>query len=38
MGYDLAAKLGMTLFGRAANRRFLCYVGAERFAPETDTD
>jgi FdhD protein len=38
MGYDLATKLGMTLFGRAANRRFLCYVGAERFDPETDTD
>jgi FdhD protein len=38
MGYDLAAKLGMTLFGRAANRRFLCYVGAERFDPESDTD
>jgi FdhD protein len=38
MGYDLGAKLGMTLFGRAANRRFLCYVGAERFDPETDTD
>ena len=31
MGVDLAVKLGMTLFGRAANRRFLCYVGAERF-------
>ena len=31
MGYDLAAKLGMTIFGRAANRRFLCYIGAERF-------
>jgi FdhD protein len=38
MGYDLGVKLGMTLFGRAANRRFLCYVGAERFDPETDTD
>jgi FdhD protein len=36
MGYDLAVKLGMTLFGRAANRRFLCYVGAERFDPEAD--
>jgi FdhD protein len=36
MGCDLAAKLGMTLFGRAANRRFLCYVGAERFDPEAD--
>jgi FdhD protein len=31
MGYDVAAKLGMTLFGRAANRRFLCYIGADRF-------
>jgi FdhD protein len=38
MGCDLAVRLGMTLFGRAANRRFLCYVGAERFDPETDTD
>jgi FdhD protein len=38
MGCDLAAKLGMTLFGRAANRRFLCYVGAERFDPEAGTD
>ncbi len=31
MGYDIGAKLGMTLIGRAANRRFLCYTGAERF-------
>jgi FdhD protein len=38
MGCDLAVKLGMTLFGRAANRRFLCYVGAERFDPEADAD
>jgi FdhD protein len=38
MGYDLAAKLGMTLFGRAANRRFLCYVGAERFDAEPFAD
>ena len=38
MGYDLAAKLGMTLFGRAANRRFLCYVGAERFDPGVGAD
>jgi FdhD protein len=38
MGYDLAVKLGMTLFGRAANRRFLCYVGAERFDPETGVE
>jgi len=34
MGHDLAAKLGMILFVRAANRRFLCCVGAERFDAE----
>jgi FdhD protein len=33
MGRDLAAKLGMALFGRAANHRFFCYTGAERFDP-----
>ena len=32
MGYGLAAKLGMTLIGRAANRRYMCYIGAERIA------
>jgi FdhD protein len=32
VGYELAAKLGMTLVGRAANRRYLCYVGPERIA------
>jgi len=31
MGYDLATKLGMLLFGRAAKGRYLCYAGAERF-------
>jgi FdhD protein len=30
MGYELAAKLGMTLIGRAANRRYMCYIGAAR--------
>jgi FdhD protein len=34
MGYDLATRLGMTLFGRAANRHFLCYTGFERFDAE----
>lgn len=34
MGHELAEKLGMTLFGRAANRHFLCYVGSERFDAE----
>jgi FdhD protein len=31
MGHELARRLGMTLFGRAAKERFVCYVGAERF-------
>lgn len=30
MGYELAAAFGMTLIGRAANRRYLCYLGAGR--------
>jgi len=34
MGHDLATSLGMTLFGRAANRHFLCYTGFERFDSE----
>jgi FdhD protein len=33
-GYELAAKLGMTLIGRAANRRYMCYIGAERIGRE----
>ncbi len=38
MGHDLAAKLGMTIFGRAANRRFFCYVGSERFDAADSVD
>jgi FdhD protein len=34
MGHDLASSLGMTLFGRAANKHFLCYTGLERFDAE----
>ncbi|MEK8052656.1 formate dehydrogenase accessory sulfurtransferase FdhD [Ideonella sp. DXS22W] len=34
MGHELATRLGMTLFGRAANRHFLCYTGFERFDAE----
>ena len=30
MGHQLAETLGMTLFGRAAGRHFLCYTGFER--------
>lgn len=33
MGRDLALRFGMTLLGRAANRRYLCYGGAERLDP-----
>jgi FdhD protein len=33
MGLDLAERLGMTLFGRAFNRHFVCYTGLERFDP-----
>ena len=36
MGYDLAKKFGMALFGRAVNRRFHCYVGEERLRPLID--
>lgn len=31
MGHEMAERLGMTLFGRALNRHFLCYTGFERF-------
>jgi len=31
MGYELATRLGLTLFGRATNRHFICYSGFERF-------
>ena len=34
MGYEMAHRLGMTLFGRAANKHFICYVGMERFDAE----
>jgi FdhD protein len=32
--YDLAERLGMTLFGHAAKSRYICYAGAERFDPQ----
>lgn len=31
--YDLAERLGITLFGHAAKGRYICYAGAERFDP-----
>ncbi len=36
MGHGLATQLGMALFGRASNRHFLCYCGAERFDAEPE--
>jgi FdhD protein len=36
MGHEMAQRLGMTLFGRAANKHFLCYTGAERFDSEPE--
>ncbi len=34
MGRDLAERSGMTLIGRAANRRYICYTGMQRFDSE----
>ncbi len=36
MGHEMAERLGMALFGRAANRHFLCYTGFERFDSEPE--
>ena len=36
MGHEMAQRLGMTLFGRASNRHFICYTGFERFDSEPD--
>ena len=36
MGYELAVRLGLTLFGRAMNRHFICYCGFDRFDAEPE--
>jgi FdhD protein len=36
MGYELAVRLGMTLFGRASQKHFICYCGFERFDAEPE--
>jgi FdhD protein len=36
MGHEMATRLGMTLFGRASNRHFICYTGFERFDSEPE--
>jgi FdhD protein len=33
MGYDIAQKVGMTMIGRATNKHYLLFTGAERFVP-----
>jgi FdhD protein len=38
MGYELANKLGMTLFGRASQRHFICYCGFDRFDAEPEPE
>jgi FdhD protein len=38
MGHELATKLGMTLFGRASQRHFICYCGFERFDAEPEPE
>ena len=34
MGHDIARKVGITMIGRATNRHFLLFTGAERFLRE----
>jgi len=36
MGYELATRLGLCLFGRASNRHFICYGGFARFDAEPE--
>jgi formate dehydrogenase assembly factor FdhD len=31
MGFEVAAKVGITMFGRAVNRRYLLFTGRHRF-------
>jgi FdhD protein len=38
MGYELASRLGMALFGRASQRHFICYCGFERFDAEPEPE
>jgi FdhD protein len=30
MGHEIAARVGLCAIGRATNRRFVCYAGAQR--------
>jgi FdhD protein len=33
MGYEIAQRVGMTMIGRATNRHYLLFTGANRFRP-----
>jgi FdhD protein len=35
MGYEIAQQVGMTMIGRATNRHYLLFTGAERFRAES---
>ena len=37
MGYEIAQKVGMTMIGRATNRHYLLFTGAERFRRSAST-
>jgi FdhD protein len=37
MGYDIAKKVGVTMIGRAVNRHYLLFTGAERFIRNGET-
>jgi FdhD protein len=32
MGYDIAQRVGITMIGRAVNKHYLLFAGAQRFA------
>jgi FdhD protein len=34
MGHDIAKQVGMTMIGRATNKHYLLFAGAERFRPD----
>jgi FdhD protein len=36
MGYEIAQKVGMTMIGRATNRRYLLFTGGERLRADAD--
>jgi FdhD protein len=37
MGHEIARKVGITMIGRAVNRRYLVFTGAERFVRDEAT-